>query len=548
MSYCPACGHSVSGTGARFCMKCGRELPAAPPATPPPPAAPPTPTYGTPVPPAYAPTGTYPGAGPGYPAAPPPPVAPSPAALFARRVFAGPWKGAVPAALVPAAVLLVAAGGLGAWSQHAFRGPAVSWFVRSRIALALAVQGLGGHLSIHPSDGGAFGDDVDCSDYSDGSDYYDGSDYGDGARYGDACSHVSASASISVVPLTFTLLWLLALVLVLRSARRRQAGPEAAVRVALLSAAAATVLSFVAQPSLQGASLHSGPFRVLLWSFLLSLATALLVLNGPAVRTRFAAVQRVVSTALIALLATVALASVVVFCVAVGNYDNVTGDGLVLVGAVLPNLGLSGLALGWGAPFKVHEGLADTQADYHYSFGLSQLSHFWDGWSTVLAVIGGALCALIIGLLATVRTRDRAEQFAVAGVFTVMFTVLVAIGGLKTGGASQLDGIGGGLASSRDTIGSAVPETLLFALLWSCGGVLAAPYLRRVLGGSQPPPVYSAAGPAQAGPPSPYAPPPFPYVPPQAPQPQQVHDLGIVQPERLSDDGSRRDGRGGEHR
>ncbi|NUS15581.1 MAG: zinc-ribbon domain-containing protein, partial [Streptomyces sp.] len=50
MSYCPACGNPVPDASARFCMKCGRELPAATqgaadgaPAAPPP-AAPPTPT------------------------------------------------------------------------------------------------------------------------------------------------------------------------------------------------------------------------------------------------------------------------------------------------------------------------------------------------------------------------------------------------------------------------------------------------------------------------------------------------------------------------
>jgi hypothetical protein len=474
---------------------------------------------------------------------------------------------------VPAAVLLVLAGALGGWSQHAFPGSAVSWFKRSRIALALAVQGLGGHLSAHAGDADQMGSgSSDCSDSSDssdyGDDYSDDYDYSDDdySDYGDSCGSSDAgTGSLSVLPLTFTLLWLLALVLVLRSVRRRHpegAGPEAAVRVALLSAAAATVLAFVAQPSIEGVTLHSGPFRVLLWSFLLSLVTALVVLNGPALRARFGAAWRVVGAAGTALLATVLFASLVVFVIALANMDNgVNGTTLVMLGTVLPNLGLSGLALGWGAPLKVHETSGSGGDRFHYSFSLSELSHIWHGWSTVLALLGGLLCALVIGVLASSRARDRAEQFAVAGVFTVMFTVLVSIGGLASGGTDVADAVGGGFGSAGSTIGSAMPESLLFALLWSVGGVLAAPYVRRALGMAPPAGGNAAPPPSPYAPQSsPYAPPPFPYVPqqaqppagqppvPQQPQPPEVHDLGIVQPDRLAkDDGTRRDEGGGRH-
>nr|WSX77443.1 zinc ribbon domain-containing protein [Streptomyces sp. NBC_00899] len=561
MSYCPACGNPVSDTSARFCMKCGRELPAPPPPAPPaappaPPAAPPTPTYAAP-PPAYAPTASYPAAPP--PQGPPQPAQPSPAGLFLRRVLAGRWDGAVLAALVPALVLLVVSGALGSWSQHAFRGSAIGWFKRSRLALTLAVQGLGGHVSVGKDDVNRLigSNDSDCSDYYDDDGYSDddyGTDYDSGSDYsGDMCGSGAGSASLSVVPLTFTLLWIVALVLVLRSVRRRPGGtgPEAAVRVALLSAAAATVLAFVAQPSIEGVTLHSGPFRVLLWSFLISLVTAMVVLNGPALRARFAAAARVVGAAATALVVTVLFAGVVVFVIALANVDNgVTGDTLVMFGTVLPNLGLSGLALGWGAPLRAKETGTGSHA-YDVSFGLSELSHIWNGWATVLAVLGGVVCALAIGLLASARARDRAEQFAVAGVFTVMFTVLVSIGGIASGGTGVATVVGGALGPAGSKVGSAMPESLLFALLWSVGGVLAAPYVRRVLGMAPAP-----AGDAAARP-SPYAPPPFPYVPQQqrqqSPQPQQsapeeVHDLGIVQPDRLSkDDSTRRDEGGGRH-
>lgn len=467
------------------------------------------------------------------------PGPPSPAGLFVRRVFAGRWDGPLLAALVPALVLLVAAGGLGAWSQHAFKGSAIGWFKRSRVALALAVQGLGGHLSVDvPGRFGVYGSgDADCMETSDSDgDEFDGYDGYDDTGM---CDSGAGVGSVSVVPLTFTLLWLLALVLVLRSVRRRHSGPEAAVRVALLSAAVATVLSFVAQPGFEGVTLHSGPFRVLPWSFLLSLATALVVLDGPALRARFAAAWRVAGTALIALVVTVLFAGVVVFMVAVGNIDNgVDSTTLVVLAAVLPNLGLSGLALGWGAPAEAHRGLGAGTGTDRVSFGLSELSHFWNGWSTVLALIGGALCALVIGLLAAARCRERSEQFAVAGVFSAMFTALVVIGGVSTSGISSLNGFDSGLGSSHAALGSDVPESLLFALLWSIGGVLAAPYVRRVLGLAPPAPA----------PPSPYAPPPFPHVPQQPPPPQQVHELGIVQPERLAKEAeTRREEGGGRH-
>jgi hypothetical protein len=406
----------------------------------------------------------------------------------------------------------------------------------------------------------AFGSgDSDCSDYYDDSpdSYDDGPDSYDG-DYSDACSSDAGSASLSVLPLTFTVLWVLALVLVLRQVRRRPggAGPEAAVRVALLSAAAATVLAFVAQPSIEGRTLHSGPFRVLLWSFVISLVTALAVLYGPALRARFAAAWRVVGAASVALAVTVLFASAVVLVIALANMDNgVNGNALVVLGVVLPNLGLSALALGWGAPLRFHETSASGRDYHHQPFGLSQLSHTWHGWSTVLALLGGLLCALAIGVIASARSRERSEQFAVAGVFTVMFAALVTVGGIASGGSSVADAVGGGLGSAGSSVGSAMPESLLFAALWSAGGVLLAPYVRRALGMAPPgaaagqvPPQPSPYGYA---PPSPYPyPAPSPYVPQQAPpQQQEVHDLGVVQPDRLAkdDDRTRRDEGGGRH-
>ncbi|MFI0940203.1 hypothetical protein [Streptomyces sp. NPDC021020] len=569
---------------------------------------------------------------PGVPGAP---VPPSPAALFVRRVFAGGWGPAVLAALVPAVVLLVIAAGLGTWSQHSLKSDEVSWQTRSRIALALTVQGLGGHASVPNPDGSRYsdgcssGDDDsgsgfsdggdDGDDYSDGgSDYGDssgddgydngddfsdgGSDFGDssgddgsgdyfgdssgddgsdyygddsdGSTFGsyrtdssprhystylaaDSCSTSDgAVAHLSVVPLGITLVWLLALILTLRSVRARYAGPEAAVRVALLSGVASTALAFYAQPSLNGIELHSGPWRVLLWSFLLSLVTAMAVLNGPALRTRFGAVHRVLSTALLALVVTVLFAGVVVYAIGLGYPDELETPGFIAAALLLPNLGLSGLGLGWGAPLKVTASAEDRSQSV--SFGLSKLNDYWDGSATPLAVLGGVLCALAIGLITARRIPDRAQQFAVAGAFTAMFWVLIMIGGL---GMSGFYGFLSGGSGVHEHLGTDAGQALLFALLWSFGGILVAPFLRRVLGGGGPgTPGY--AGPSPYAPPSPYgggqaygqphggaylptqpapgpasppAPAPAPAPAPQPPAPtQEVHDLGVVQPDRLT--------------
>jgi hypothetical protein len=126
--------------------------------------------------------------------------------------------------------------------------------------------------------------------------------------------------------------------------------------------------------------------------------------------------------------------------------------------------------------------------------------------------------------------------------------------------------------------GSAMPEALLFSLLWSMGGVVAASFLTRVFSG--PPPVAGqgvsyAPTPYGTPPANPYAagpPTPAPYIPqqaappaqPQAPQPRpqpgpqappppsEVHDLGVVQPDRLTKREEPRDeprdgGGGGRH-
>jgi hypothetical protein len=535
-----------------------------------------------PPPPYAAPTATYPGAGYQAPGTPAPP---SPAALFLRRVFAGPWGPSVTAALVPALTMLVAAGALGAWSLHFAKGP-VGWFTRSRIALAVAMQGLGGHLSAKEPGrgcvdyGGSGYDDSDSGDYSGDSFGDDGGlSGGSGSGFGSRCTETGSG--ISIVLLVFSLLWLLALILALRSMRRRQAGAEAAVRVALLSAVAATVLAFVGQVKMEGVRLHDAPFLVLLWTFLISLAAALTVLHGHQLGARLGAAYRVVGAAFLGLVVTVLFAGVIVFLIAVGYQDDLgmNADGWFGLALAVPNLGVPALALGYGAPFEVGAAGGDGYRGDTAKLGLSNLNDVWGGAATPLALTAAAVCALVVGFLAVRRARGTAEQFAVAGAYTAMFTLLVAVADLTLGSMGSV-GVGGylGLGSERH-YGSSVSKSLLFSLLWSVGGVVAASFLRRVFGA---PPVegqgvtYGAPAPYGTSPygtpaVNPYAggqpvPAPAPYIPPQAqppvepppaqPQPQaqppaqprpapEVPDLGVVQPDRLTKREGPREGDGG---
>jgi hypothetical protein len=563
MSFCPACGNPVADEAdTRFCAHCGRglTLPAASDRAPaqavPRGTVPPPPTAPVAVPRAV-PQGPPP-APPYAPAAVP--VGRSPAVLFLRRVLAGRWEwpalvAAVPALCVPAVAVVI-----GGWSGAASSGGAVGMGTRTRAALALLVQGLGGSLHF-------------TEPYTDFS--ADGSAFAGLGDSGEPIAAHTIHSTTSILPWTVTVLWVVALVIGLRALRRRQAaadaasgtgtgggasaGAEAAVRVSLLAAVAALVLALVAQPSLGRVHVGTAPFLVALWTFLLTLATSLLVLCRPALDARLAprpglaAAFRALGTALAALLVTLSVAGTVVFVIAAAHHDAVTGWGVSAAALLLLNLGVSGLGLVWGAPFKMAESTYG-QGAYHVTFGLSDLSRVWNGWQVAGAVAGGLACALAIGLLAAWRSRDRVEMFMAAAMFAVLFAVLAALSGASTGGNPAAQGpatLGGG---DRVSMSTSVPEALAFALLWSLGGVAVGPYLWRALGGTPVPAVvpgtYGGYGTGvlyerPAAPPAPTATPGEPgSVPPRQPLPQAappeptghetVHDLGIVQPDRLS--------------
>ncbi|SEG65264.1 hypothetical protein SAMN05216223_107325 [Actinacidiphila yanglinensis] len=711
MPFCPACGNQVAeAEGIRFCPRCGRDLtsPALPGQAPaptqaggalPPPPPPPPPTDAPPsvhaaptahVPTALPPPGqpvygpAQPGYGPGYP--PPGPVAPGPGAVFVRRVFTGRWEAPLLVALGPALTILVAGLAIAGAAGAALPGGTIGMATRTRAALAVLVQGLGGNLKqtttvttdedfTDPSDDGDNGDEFsdggsdgsdggdefpdggsdgsdggfdfsdggsdgsdggfdfsdggsdgsDGGDFSDGgSDGSDGGDFSDGGSDGsdggdlsdggtdgsdgidfsDGGSDIGYTASgsgahsltyhwtLSVLPWTVTLVWVLALVLGLRVMRRRQqsavaaaaaagatddgtafgagalgAGAKAesaaaAVRVALLAAAAALALGFAAEPKIGPAHFTTAPFLAALWTFVLSLVTALLVLCRPsllewlAARPGAAAAYRVLATTATALLATLLIAGATVFVIALAHYDDLTGWGVAAAGLLLLNLGVSGLGLGWGAPFRVGVSASGSEdSSHHVSFGLGDLNHVWGGWSVTGVVAGALCCALLIGVLAVRRCRTRPEQFAVAGLFTVLLVILAAVSGGHTGGDERLPGV-----LSHLSVGTEVPELLGLSLLWTFGGVLVAPYVWRLFGGQVPPPAgvapyatgpgapspygtgtrggatyggtYGAAVPPQPGPPAGAYGPAQPPGPP-APAEPTVHDLGVVEPDRL---------------
>lgn len=401
-----------------------------------------------------------------------------------------------------------------------------------------------GGFSYHLSDGGGNGfDDGSGSGFSGIS----GSGGGSGG---------TVHQTLSIVPLSVTLLWIAVLWLALRALRRRgQTGPEAAVRVAVVAAAGALVAALLGQPSPGVAHISDRPFVVVPVAFLVSLVVALAVLAGPAWEGRLAArpgaaaALRVLRTALLALLLCALLAGIVVLIVALRYYSGVTGWGVFLVALLLPNAGTAGLDVGWGGPVRFKSGFAGRTVLSH-GVGLSDLSKVWHGWAVVLAVGVGLVCALLIGTLAVRRSRGRAEQFAVAGAFTVLFTGLAALSGLSMRGME----VGGVFGAGTGSGSSAAPEllkALLFALLWSVGGVLVMSYAARIRGNRTsgpawpvPPPIGGprpapgAAGTIADGPADVPAGtvPDKPSVPPQAPEPpaagDTVMDLGLLQPDR----------------
>ncbi|MGW6143311.1 zinc ribbon domain-containing protein [Streptomyces sp. NPDC055140] len=499
-SFCPHCGAQAPDE-ARFCMKCGRERtpereptaqgPAAPPAAPPgQPPAPPLAPPAAPPPPAFAPGG------------------PSPVGAFFGRAFRGDWAGSAQAALWPVGLLVIAAVALAIPSYGQGSYVVVGFGDRMRISLALLLQSLGGGFEVSASGG---------------SSPFGGGDSPFGSGGGDMGAELSGGAALSLVPLTVTALWILALwigVRVLRSRLRARAtspavpgghpvpgtpgpgtpGLEAALRVALLVTVGVLVLGLFAQPSIQGVRISSSPVLAALGALLISLAVAAGMLHRDdlaqwlAARPAALALVRATGTALRALAVVLVICSIAAF-ISVAQIDDL-GDAsdvsdlgqadlspLVVALLVLPNLGAMALGLGWGAPISFEAGGSSTYGGgyQHQSFGLSELGDVTNSWAVVGALALGTVCALTVGVMAARRSADRREQLLSAGIFLGLFLLLGALGGLgvrATGAASDLGGSGTGSAG----VGLGLAEALLFGLLWVFAAAFLAPYLMQMAG------------------------------------------------------------------
>ncbi|MEV4442212.1 hypothetical protein AB0K09_25050, partial [Streptomyces sp. NPDC049577] len=462
-------------TEARFCMTCGKERPPAGGAVPPPPP---------PAPPSYAP-----GAGAALS-----PAVPSPAALFLRRAFTGDWAGAAKAVLWPAVPLFVLALVVSLASDGDYDDiHFASWSERFQAALGLLLQGLGAGLEVETRRNGGL-----------------------------LTSFVQGSGSISVWPLTITVLWAFAVAVGARRLRRSQGtggGAEAALRIALLAGAVVLALGLYGQPDADLVSIDTTPVLAALFTFALSGAVSAAVLCRDALAVRLGAgalmAVRAWGTALRALGLSVGLCGLIVFVVIASHQHEAGGGGAVAASLLfLANLGLMGLGLSWGA--GVEGSASDGGRPEGGTFGLSELGDAAGssgGWAQAGALAVGALCAVVLAVLAARRSADRREQ-ALAGAFFLGALLLLSC----VSGAEMNMSAGSAFASRSHemhaSVGTNGGELLLFGLVWTAGAVLLATLLGRTSLASPRP---ASPVPAHGFPPAPGMPPVAPATPPAWP-------------------------------
>ncbi|WTW53786.1 hypothetical protein OHA19_17055 [Streptomyces sp. NBC_00012] len=462
-------------------MKCGRERPTVADAAPAaPPAMPDAPPRSEPLgPPSHQP----PPPGPVSQQPPPPghaplpgPVVPSPLGAFFGRTFRGDWAGSVKAAAWPTGLILALAVALAIPSYGQGDDVVVGWGDRLRIALAVLLQAFGGGFELVAT--GPSGDSGGGSEFE--------------AGWYDLQGGMSQSgASLSVVPLTVTVLWVGALILGARRVRAQGGGLEAAVRIGLVASAAVLVLGLFAQPDVAGVSVSSAPLLAMLGALVISLLVTGGVLQRDAAAQWLAArpvaftTVRAVGTAVRALGAVLLLCSLIGY-IAYANADDVDGESMLIALPLLPNIGLAVLGLSWGAPFEydirgqVSFFGAGTE---HGSVGLSELGEEVNGWAVTGALAIGVVCALTIGIWAARRSADRREQATAGALFLALFLVLSGLGGVSVE-------LAGGFGDTGDQgtaeLATSVSDALLFGLLWVGGAVLVAPHLLRLTGRATP--------------------------------------------------------------
>ncbi|MFC8454047.1 hypothetical protein [Kitasatospora sp. NPDC057223] len=508
MAICVSCG-AASAEGARGCASCGRPLA-------PPPPLPPTarPALGPPptAPPAVGSWGSGTVLEPG---------AARPAVL--RRLTAADWRPALRAVVAPTGLLLLAAllAALPSSYGGAFAAPFGSRFGAS-LAASLAALGAPFRLPLLQPMGDQPALTVD---------------------------HL-----LRVVPMTVTILWLLALWLGLRSAqRRRQARTgeqltgrralDEAVRTGLVAAAVTLLLGTVCGarwlPPLgedgftdssgglfsgSGFAPEAGWPEAVGWTFLLAGLVALAVYGTDALRWAawrspgvrgWAVAGLTAGRVLAALVGVASLAALAV--VSAQDAEGMTWASL----AFLPNLGLLLVAFGSGATVEARDQQdgapaylggqtsRGTQASF---FDLEDFAADWR-WAGLLAVAA----ALLLGWTAFRRRLDTADRIRLAVVYAGGLSLLALLAGARlTTSTPDLDGWGvslsGGAATSRSSVGVAFATVLAVNVIWAAVGALGVPPLLAAVLGRGP-----AAGAAPAG--------------PGAPAPRQaVDDEGLAAP------------------
>ncbi|MFI0711023.1 hypothetical protein ACH4SK_10260 [Streptomyces inhibens] len=441
------------------------------------------------------------------------PARPSPVGALLTRTAKGDWPAALKVAAGPTLMLLVLAGVLALFGSDKADASGLGWGVRMRIALALLLQSVGGGVSLSGNASASL------------------ESFGVG---------IAGEATLSLVPLVVTVAWAGVLAFAARRTAVRataltQAGvqgavgartavPETVLRIAALCGVGTFALGLLAQPSYDGIELSSTPFLALLWSFLLAAAVCGVVLGrGEAgawltARPGWQIAVGALRTALIALLTVVTLAGVVtVVTVLATAKEAFSGGAVVAMLALLPNIGAMALAMAWGAPVNAEWNLPNIPFldSGRQSIGYGELGHLGGGWGLFGVIVGGLVCALLVGFLAVRRSADRREQLLSAGFFVVSLVFLVLVAGASVSatfqggsgggygygdgygdgyGSGYGDGYGGRLAGAHGEVAAGGAETLLFALLWTFGAVLVVPYLLRMVGRGGGP-----AGPAAPG-------------------------------------------------
>ncbi|MFE7564014.1 hypothetical protein [Kitasatospora sp. NPDC057500] len=438
-----------------------------------------------PAPPATPPTGGNWGAGRPYD-----PAADRPAAL--TWLTGADWRPALRAAVAPTAVLLLAAlvvATPGGFFPYTVVADPPSYGERFGTALAIVLGALGTPFRLDIDTGGPVG------------------------------SEDTSATLIRAVPMTVTVLWLLALWLGLRvGARRRQertgeqqtrrqAAGEA-VRTAVVAAAVTVLLGLAC-----GARWHPGGFTAIDlvpgamrpttfessagwvegagWTALLAGLLAFAVHGTDALRwaawrnrvVRGWAVAGLAAGRAMALSVGLAAAvGLVVVAVQNGEEDVVGGlAGAAL--AFLPNVGLMLLGLGSGAVFRTS---SDTPAvedgDWYrgpreveeYSFfDLHGAGGDWR-WTGLLALAAAA----VLGWTAYRRRLDAADRLRLAAVYTVGLSLLMLVSGMLDSSEATVHYLGRSRAAGFESSVALVPWTLLVAnAVWAAVGALAVPPL-----------------------------------------------------------------------